>query len=254
MKSNKKCFVSQKNNRGLFGFNAGLLLLFTFFYLNTASAALMIYNDRSLFNLDAPGLPVETFENHSAISDPITFAPPLDENTNNGTFTPGDILPGISISVLQETGGTGDVILEQSGGVIDPPSSVIGPNAIPDALEITFSIPVNAVGFDLIEFANTTNLITIAFYNNLTLLGDLEVNPTRIAMFVGAISDTDEITRITTSFGNVGEAIDNIAFGLSSSEPEPSAVPLPGSLSFFLFGLMIMLRNRKFSTSTALTK
>ncbi len=209
--------------------------------MNPVSAALLFYTDRSVFKADAPGLPIETFENNHAVSDVTTFAPPLNSSTNNAAFAPNDIWTGLSIAVLNN-GGSGDLDLLKPASAVNPVSDVVGPKDITDALEISFYIPVNAIGFDLMEFANTTDLLTVSFYNQLALLGSIEVQPTRVAMFVGAISDTDVITRIRSSFGNIGEAVDNIAFGVSNSEPPGNPVPTPGSLILFSSGLLMLFR------------
>jgi hypothetical protein len=60
------------------------------------ASVLTIYNNRTAFNAAAPGMSVMTFQPTQA--QPFLLQAPLSSSSNENFFSPGDILPGISIS------------------------------------------------------------------------------------------------------------------------------------------------------------
>ena len=62
---------------------------------------LTFYTDRTSFDADNPGLPVETWPSSFVGANSVcsNFSP-LNENTNDGCFSAGDVMPGIEINML----------------------------------------------------------------------------------------------------------------------------------------------------------
>jgi hypothetical protein len=201
-------------------------------------AVFMTYTDRATFDAAAPGLPVETFENNSAAGI-VSFPDPLDSTTNNGTFAPGDILPGISFSVI-DNGGSGDLVLLPAGslGGGAPPTDVVGPNTFVEALQIDLLPAVTAIGLDVFGLANPNNL-NVSFFDGGSLLGSVTVFAGSTATFVGATNFGGSITRVTTNLSDVGELVDDVAFGT------PAAAPSPSVFSLMAIGLGGLVARRK---------
>jgi hypothetical protein len=109
------------------------------------TGSLTFYTDRATFDAAHPGLPLEDYSNTNIPPNSVLNCPgPFDSNTNNGCFSPGDILPGIS--VVNTTGGDLVVLTPPFFGVN---CVAVGPNTFIEDGELQFNPPVFAVGLDL---------------------------------------------------------------------------------------------------------
>lgn len=198
--------------------------------------ALTYYTDRTVFDADFPGLPIEGFENGIvAPGNIVSFVGPLDENTNNAYFGPGDVLPGIQIAA-----STGD-IAGLGVGAAGNASKIFLPNTFSDSEIVSFNPPVTAVGFDVHDFGGGTSC-GIDIYDALDNLLVSTSSPSSAAgVFFGVHSDTPigKIIIIATT----GQGVDNIAFGNTSP-----AVPVSNwaiVIGLLLIGSFIVMRYRK---------
>lgn len=203
-------------------------------FVSEASAALIVYADRAAFNAAHPGLAVEGFE---AVPDLgiVGFAGPLDSATNNGIFSPGDILPGLLIDRENQGGGTEGLVGVGSSAGFGNPSNIVLANFFVDGLDLFFSNS-NAVAFDAWSLLGGGTVGVSVFGAGNTLLGSYSVSSG--GGFFGVFNNSGAITRINLFDSSMGaEGADDIAFGVAS-------VPEPATLLLFGVGLAAAGRQR----------
>jgi len=205
------------------------IFLFVFVISLNAEAALIYYNDRTTFDLAAPGLVIEDFE--ESMQTDFAFPSPLDSTTNNLAFSPGDIEPGIAFRA-SSTSPTELVVL--GPGVLGNPGSfIIGPNDFDDFLIISFPSPydVFAVGFDALALAGQPTPTDISISSPSGGLGSTNRTLGTQPIFFGVISDSEPFDGISLYNINepLGVMIDNVAFGGLNPIPEPTTMLLFGT-------------------------
>ena len=203
----------------------------------SARGAIVLHDNRAAFELAAPGLPVETFENldltqtSNTQSPPLEFAnlaPYLGNSSNDGVSVfPGDILPGIEIF------SPNGLAAYRNWRRRVPTVSVWNGAGGGDPLVLSFPGGVTSVGFDIygIFFENADGPLTVFDAEGNTLYANDVALPGR-GMFFGFVSTTP-IHQITykNTFGYYG--VDNIAFG---TIPEPTTGVL-AAVGVAMFGL-----------------
>jgi len=226
----------------------GLLLSAT----GQSKATFFVYTTRAAFDAANPGLPVEDFEKArvAATSSAFIFSL-LSSTTSNSVFSPGDILPGLTVSTLSGFGllvlGTGDVT-----GTTKAVGSFHGD----DNLTLTFPLGVSAVGTDFFAAIvpnlpgpaeGDTFLITVSGaggFLGLATAFELAGHTT----FIGVSDNTELITglKVEKLDPRTNTFVDNVAFG---SPSVASAVPEPASITLLGIGLTglagCFLRRRK---------
>jgi hypothetical protein len=223
-----------------------------------APAAVITYANRTAFNTAAPGVPVEGFQNANT-STTVAFNGPLSSATNNAVFSPGDILPGITIST------NSNAMFLAGAGQSSNPTLAVGSNTPgSDTLTLQFGPGVTAVAFDLFQNfgggsqSGSPQAYQVSLFDTSNVL--LGVFPTTVPSgsggFFGATS-TDPIGRVTILGPSLGfgafEVIDNVAFG--EAVPEPATLAVFGLLAAGAFGVrrrQARLRSRRgFQTEAA---
>lgn len=179
-----------------------------------APEAVAFYYDRPTFDGDFPGLPVEDYENANVNpTDILGFGMPLDENTDNGIFSPGDILPGISFSASEGDLGSELVILGGASGFGETSKTVLA-NRFVASYIIEFDPPVEAAGMDLQTLLGSYSCQVDVFNAAGGLLGTDTSYCDEPGAFWGVASDGDPIAQIVIYDAAGGaEGADNIAFG-----------------------------------------
>lgn len=197
------------------------------------SSPLTYYNDRSVFNADVPGLPIEGFESSSIPNSTLeAFGMPLNESSNTTYINPGDILPGISISA--SAGSSGSELVLLGTGYAGSTSKVVISNTFIASNILTFNPPVTAVGFDVIEFMGGTSC-NIEIYNaSSTLIASTTSSSSNSGVFWGVTSTTPISRIVIFSTSNGAEGADNIAFGNTAP-----TVPISNWAIYLLFVLIL---------------
>lgn len=224
------------------------LMLTAVLGVNAVHAAIVTYTDRTAFESVASILPVEDFEEGVvAAGAAVNFVDPLNSTTDNGVFSPGDILPGLTLQTPFPNDPGFDLVLlgaSPSGNQ----SKAVYATAPSDSLDLLFG-HANAVGFDLLISSTPATVDISVFGSNDVLMGSFSVSAVVAGSFLGMISDMGPITRINVSSqshpanpaGGYFEGVDNVAFGVV---PEPPVVFLIGA---GLVGLGSMARRRAMS-------
>lgn len=179
------------------------------FGAGVASGFLQLYSDRSTFDTDHPGLPVEDFEEGNVGAFGLTTcAGPLSSSTNNNCFDAGDILPGIGIED-DAPGNAVDEMAVVGDGLFGNATKVVGPNSDVQNTEISFpDADVFAIGLDVQTIFGGTVGVTVFDLNN-DVLAETVVGGTNAFFGVAAGPPIGRIMLTTSDF----ELIDNVAFG-----------------------------------------
>jgi hypothetical protein len=211
-------------------FTALCAVLFVFGTVRFAGATLEFYSDRVTFNAVNPGLPVEDFEEGNIQIGGLVGVPaPLDSSSNNGVFSPGNILDGVRFedNPGPDTVPFGFVLIGSDYLLFPMPSKTLFTNTFTDTLDIFFDgSDVAAVGMDVFSIILPSQVVISIYGEGNLLLGSfvtglLDGTPT----FFGVSSDAGLITRINlASTGGQMEGIDDIAFG--TPVPDSSTVLL----------------------------
>ncbi len=193
------------------------------------AATFRFFSDRATFDATFPGLPLEDFEEGTVASGAsVRCSNRLDENTNDACFSPGDIEPGIQVTLDHHAQG-----MELRGpGFFGAPSKDVLPSVSTFVLIINFTAgDVNAVGMDLLlhrPLPGQPQECTLDIHGQSGLLTSTTAPCTPGGTFWG-VASSQVITQIviTGTPSSQFEAVDNIAFG-------PGVVPVeidikPGS-------------------------
>jgi hypothetical protein len=179
------------------------------------------YGDRSQFDAQFPGLPLEDFENGQWGDGGFKSCPaPWDASTNNACFAPGGLLPGVSFQddPLNELGGgTTNGLTGLGNGTLGNLTKGIVASSFVDAFEIRFDPPVNVAGMDLLHFYSNNISVAITVYDTVgNLLVTTSANAGNTGSFWGIYSQVP-ITRIRINsplvIADGSEGVDNLAFG-----------------------------------------
>ncbi len=209
-----------------------------------AGAGVIFYDERTVFNIYHPGLPVEDFED--GLWGDATFGAcpaPWDASTDNACFAAGGILPGIRFqdNPLNEEGGGGpDGLVGIGAGFAGAISKNIVANTFVDSFEIVFDPPVTAAGMDLTHYYADGATVGITLYDaSDTAIITTTATATNAGTFWGVFSATP-ISRIhilsTVSIGDGAEGVDNVVFGeagvcsILDNIPWATFTPLTGTL------------------------
>ncbi|MFZ2430756.1 MAG: hypothetical protein WAW57_06380, partial [Lutibacter sp.] len=152
-------------------------------------------------------LPTEDFEEGNIGASPDF----IDENTDTGMFSPGDILSGVSIHTMNNYGSVVDNFY-----LTDPmgtSSKVLFVNYFVDYMIIDFTADnVRDANMDVFSIWGESE-ITIEIFGSSGFLGTTVVYGTNSGTYWG-VKSNEPITRITLhSLSNQAEGIDNLSFG-----------------------------------------
>ncbi len=209
----KIMYLLKKLNKKALLMTAGLVAV-SLLAAVPAMAQLTYYTNPVTFQTNAPPLQTEDFETGGvAPGAALACSEPINTNSNDLCFSPGDINPGVE---MRSSSGSNMVILGAGVFTVNNASIVAGANNFPDTTDVIFTQNngVTAVGMD---FSNGgyPSIFNINVYGaGNSLLGSTTVNVTGPDTFWGVIS-ADGIRRINieSTGGNNGELSDNIRFG-----------------------------------------
>ncbi len=180
--------------------------------------SLTFYTSRTDFDNAHPGLPIEDAEEGNVPPGGVVACPsPLDENNNDACFSPGDILPGLTITESAAPQVDGLALI--GAGFAGNPSKILVANFFIENFQLEFAPAVLAAGMDLgCYFLADTVDVTINGPGG--LLGTAQATCTNGTAFFGVdTSDPGGISEIIIdSPTDQAEGADNIAFG---GEPIP---------------------------------
>lgn len=200
-------------------------------------AGIIVYTSQSAFESAVTGLTEQDFSvarvpdgSSALISGPLTSA------TDNAVFSPGDIVPGLSISSAGSS-SLGNMLYIPGVGTVGNDVRAVYTNGSNATLSLTFSPQVNAVGLTLLSFTNDTGPRSFG----VSLLGSYSTTP---ASFSTGPLPTSGSGTFLGFVGTGGEQIQQISFqpsiganvGVTSVEFQVSAVPEPTGLVLALAG------------------
>ena len=177
---------------------------------SSVHAALTYYDSRLAFDSSNPGLALEDFEEGTPETN---FDSPLDSTTNNAVFSPGEIVPGVSISTDGSPGF--DLRLQQLDTTL-----VLAPPSMLRRLVIEFPGGAQAVAMDVFQF-NAAGDVILETFGNSGWLGTTRVETSLAGAFFGVESLGEPITRIRIDDTDILPGIDDVAFA-----PEPASLAL----------------------------
>lgn len=200
-------------------------------------ASFTYYGSRASFNSAVPGATLEDFE--VGLIGPggwASIASPLDKNSNNGVYSPGDIKDGVRF-VGENSPGFTDFFLGNGWG----PYLTIGLSSVytGTGIAMEFTDPnIHSVGIDILQnFGNGGT--TVSIFGTSGLLANVQVSVTDWQGTFFGFSSTDVISKVVVYDGELNsgyDGVDNVAF--SQSVPEPTSIAAIGC------GLALLLRRR----------
>lgn len=216
----------------------------------SASAQVIFSSNEAQFLSDNPDLDFQNFLSAPAPpGDFIVCNAPVDAGSNDGCFTPGDILPGIAF--LDNPGPSigGFLVVGADYNFGANPQGILVTNTFADTFDILFSGPdMTRAGFlagCLTVGVPCTDQVTIQVFG----AGDSLIGSTSVAVssafgtFVGVTSD-EAITRINLSVTvdptNNTEGILNIRFA-APGPPGPVVTNIPTMSEWGMIATALML-------------
>jgi hypothetical protein len=218
---------------------------------------LVFYEDPLTFNQSCKDLAFEDFENTNVDpnSDTVCHGP-FNSLTNNACYSEGALVPGFSLTVLDNN--TGNLI------VLTPPlanliTTAVGPNNFMANTQIAFNPAESGVGL-LIVTPDSSGVLTVEVYGpDDSLLGsaDLNVEMNNTGTFLG-VTTPQGISRITLNNNsqNIGELLYEIQFGdcglstvRQTSVPTLSEWGLMAMASILGLAGIMVIRKRRAATS-----
>ena len=232
-----------------------LLIAFAILFAGAGQvrAGLIVYTSQSAFEAAVAGLTKQDFSAAQVPDGSSAFITgPLTSATDNAVFSPGDIVPGLSISSAGSS-SLGNMLYIPGVGTVGNDVRGVYTNGSNATLSLTFSPQVNAVGLTLLSFTNNTGPRSFG----VSLLGSFSTTPESFSTGPLPISGSGTFLGFV---GTGGEQVQQISFqpsiganvGVTSVEFQGnvSAVPAPAGLVLVLtgvgpLGLVGWLRRRR---------
>ncbi len=189
------------------------LAVITVFLFSTSAALAQVTftNDEAAFNASNPGLAVQNFESvNLPPSGVVGCSQIINENTNDGCFSPGDILPGIQFE------GLTDVLDIAGPAFTQNPFIVLTTDRPDDAIIITFpGNRVNAAGLYIgciepVSGSCSEDKLVEVFGEDDAFFGSTTVAVTNISDTFLGIKSNKLITRIIIN-ADPGENLDRVS-------------------------------------------
>lgn len=215
-----------------------------------AQGGLQFYRDQILFRSSAAGAGkilkgTEGFEaGNIGVGQVTGMDDPLDTNTNNGFFHPGDIqwnlrlqsnMGGMNSAQLNPAGVNGLALL--GANFFNNGSKTVVANNFVDALDIIFLSPKTAIGGFVQTYFNADSVRMDVYGPGNVLLGTDITPGNNGGIFWGVVSNVP-ITRINLySLTNQAEGMDDIEMW--------EAVPEPASMIALGLGAAALMRRRR---------
>lgn len=209
------------------------------------------FNDRSAFDAAFITQSCEDFEASGDLG-LNAFAAPLNDATNDGGYTPGDIISGVSFqdNPINDSDGvgaaTGLINLGASGGFGNA-SVVLVTNTFTDSMDILVTDPTfTTFGADFVSFVGEAAVDISIFDTSDMLLDSFLAFPATNAegSFLG-YSGSVAIGRISINdpTGGTVEGVDNfcLSAGAGVELPPPPAVPALSRNSLIFMALLLLI-------------
>ncbi len=183
------------------------------FVANSASAATVLYTDRSAFQADAPGLMTEGFNSDFVGANEVDF----------GDFTVRVGRAGVNLN--SANGATLPQLVSEGTRSIFTIDTT-APSTVGNNVRFRFDTPVTAFGIDINDHGST--LLQAA---NDGSLATVDLTTGQASLFFGVI-DTVPFNELVISWNNAQDAVgfDNLEYG--------SPVPVPAAIWLFGSGLL----------------
>ncbi len=216
----------------------------------SASAQVIFSSNEAQFLSDNPDLDFQNFLSAPAPpGDFIVCNAPVDASSNDGCFTPGQILPGISFSDNPGPNNGAMLVFGANFAANANPQGPLASNTFTDTLDILFSEPdTTRAGFlagCMVQGGPCSDQMTIQVFG----VGDALIGSTSVPVssafgtFVGVTSD-EAITRInlsnTVDPTNNTEGILNIRFA-APGPPGPVVTNIPTMSEWGMIATALML-------------
>lgn len=204
---------------------------------------LTTFGDLASFQAATPGaiLSYEDFEGGIAPAPVSTCNEPVNSNSNDVCFTPGDLVAGFDIT---SSLGGGVVVLDPS--LLGTPSIVIGANTFSESTVVTFTTPgVDAVAMEVTAGFGGGN-VTLTVNGSSGVLGVVSVPGSGVGSmnFIGMVAPEAITSIVIDADGGDGDVMDNLYFG-AAVPPVPPVIPTLSTAGLILLGLAVFFFVRK---------
>ena len=206
--------------------------------------AFTLFSDRTSFENSINGILTEGFEEANVTT---SFAGPLNSSTNNGIFSTGDILSGITFSASSGN------LYTAAPGQSSNPTQALGQNSPASAsFDITFDQGVNAVAFDIFQnsgLGSQTGVpqdYLVSLFNGTTNIADFNVTALsgQAGGFFGVSTNIpNQITSVSINNSSLFEVVDNVSFSSEPVQDVPEPLTILGTS--VALGLGTLMKRRK---------
>jgi PEP-CTERM motif len=204
-----------------------------------AKAGLIFFTDQASFDAATTALQTQTFASANVAPGGINETnSPLNSATNDGVFSTGNILPGLSFTT-SDAGAVGDIAVTGVGFNGYTNKAIFG-NFFGSVLNLNLSPAVKAASANVVSFPGDSTIDISVFSPTSALLGTTTLPSTPSSgsgLFFGVIATgTDQIGSISFTPGDLTVGLDRVQFGQLAPPPPPPTVPEPSSLALLSLG------------------
>ncbi|MGH7850351.1 MAG: hypothetical protein ACREOP_08645 [Thermodesulfobacteriota bacterium] len=241
-----------KNHHKFAGFIFVILFLVSF---SSASAQVSFTFDEAEFLALNPGLQFQDFLG-KVLTMPEVCSNPATSNSNDGCFSPGQILPGIEFAEDPGGGANALVLFNANFFANGNPPNVLAANLGGDSLDVIFTAPnINAVGLNAgcVDEGDQCLLgatLRVSVFGANGLLGSTVIPVTSaFDSFVG-INTTEPITEVTVQDEDpdfILQGILNVWFGNTERNIPPLSEwgMIAAAAGLMVAGVLFAYRKRK---------
>ncbi len=178
----------------------------------------IFYDDRGTFESDNPGLGEYDFENATGTPGGLTgCGSPVDANTNDACFDPGDIPDGVTFQATPNA-TAGNLLITPGDGTFGSDSQGLVSNTFVDMTEMVFDPPIAAVGADLISYLSADSPNMTVYDGTDTEVGTDTGSSTNASGSFWGVFCPGLIGRVNMHTpSDQAEGFDNVSFGGTGS-------------------------------------
>jgi len=172
--------------------------------------------------IECPGLPVEDFSEGQGGW--TVFPQPLNSSSSNAAFSPGDILPGVSISTDGPSYFDSDLFFMDTDCCYPIPYPAIFTNYFWPSLKLDFTAPGVRIVTMLVHCYSFGSFVNVEVFGTGGLIGTKRVLSWLPGIYLGIMTTEDIVSiKISDPYGGY-EGVSNLGFGVCVADADGDGV------------------------------